>query len=117
VSADQLAPLGLARREGNRGAAEAPGAARRGFGGAAFQYQFSDDKQKILIETKPSRIYHNTYYTVTVFDRATNTLAPVAKNLPAAKSTFAAPVPGLLNAKLSPDGSKLAYVYDNDIYT
>jgi len=117
VSADQLAPLGLAHREGNRGAAGAAGASRRGFGGAAFQYQFSDDKQKILIETQPSRIYHNTYYTCWVFDKSANTLTPVAKHLPAAKSTFAAPVPGVLNAKLSPDGSKLAYVYDNNIYT
>jgi len=111
ISADQLAPLGLAHREAGAGAA-----GRRGFGGGAFQYQFSDDKQKVLISAKPSRVYHNTYYTCWLFDKATNTLTPVAKKLPAATSSFAAPVAGVLNAKLSPDGSKLAYVYDNNIY-
>src|ERR1700760_2520466 len=44
VSADQLAPLHLPQN-GNRGAA----GGRRGFGGGAFQYQLSDDKQKVLI--------------------------------------------------------------------
>ena len=104
VTAEQLAPLGLRQREGNRGAETG----RRGFGGAAFQYQFSTDNQKVLISTKPIRIYHNTFYTVNVFDKTTNTLTPIGKSVPA---------PGLLNAKLSPDGSKVAYVYDNNIYS
>jgi dipeptidyl-peptidase-4 len=103
VNAGQLAPLGLRQREGNRGAVTG----RRG-PGAAFQYQLTDDKQKVLLLTNPIRIYHNTFYTCWIFDRPTNTLTPVAKSVPA---------PGLLNAKLSPDGSKLAYVYDNNIYT
>jgi len=113
VTAEQLAPLGLQHRESNRGGA----GARRGGGGGAFQYQFSADKQKVLLLTKPGRVYHNTYYTCWVFDKASNTLTPAAKDLPAAQSTFAAPVPGVLNAKLSPDGSQLAYVYDNNIYS
>ncbi|HEY4108085.1 S9 family peptidase [Puia sp.] len=117
VSAEQLAPLGLRQREGNR----AVGGGRRGGGGGAFQYQLSDDKQKVLIYTKPVRVYHNTFYTCWVYDRGNNTLTPVAKNLPAPKpGTDLLPVSvyghGILNAKLSPDGKKLAYVYDNNIY-
>jgi len=102
VSADHLALIGIPRRIANAG-----NNTRRGPGGS-FQYQFSTDNQKVLISTKPIRIYHNTFYTVNVFDLTTNTLIPIGKAVPA---------PGLLNAKLSPDGSKVAYVYDNNIYT
>jgi hypothetical protein len=63
VSADQLAPLGIRQREGNRTPGDGPGTrtgagtgARRGFGGGAFQYQLSDEKQKVLIFTKPARL-------------------------------------------------------------
>lgn len=113
VTADQLAPLGLQQREQNSNRS-APG--RRGANGGAFQYQLSDDKQKVLLFTKPIRLYHNTFYTVYVFDRGTNTLTPVAQKLPPPISTFAT-IPGILNAKFSPDGTQLAFVYDNNIYS
>lgn len=100
VTAVQLAPLGLknptaepARARGMRGGAE------------ALHYQFSDDHQKILLFTKPVHSYHNTFYSCWVFNRTTSQLTPIANSRP------------ILNAKISPDGSKVAYVDDNNIYS
>ena len=101
VTAEQLAPLGLAApRERAAGA----GGGRGGRGGGEFGYQFSEDQQKVLLLTKPVREYHNTFYTIFVLDRKNNAVTPIGK----------APV---LNAKISPDGSKVAYVYNNNIYS
>jgi dipeptidyl-peptidase-4 len=97
VSADQLAPLGLSTRERTAGA-------RGGRGGGDFSYQFSDDHERILLLTKPVREYHNTFYNASVFDRKSSTLIPIAQTR-------------ILNARISPDGSKVAYVYDNNIYS
>ena len=103
VTAEQLTPLGLAVRERSAGAARGG----RG-GGEELRYQFCDDQQKVLLFTRPFRQYHNTFYSCWVFDRKTNVITPVAKQFPASS---------LLNAKISPDGSKVAFVYDNNIYS
>src|ERR1700754_1003716 len=84
VSAEQLAPLGLS-------AGERP--AMGGRGARDLAYQFSDDQSKVLFLTKPNREYHNTYYSCWVLDRKSGQLKKVSDN----------PV---LNAKLSPDGTK-----------
>ena len=97
VSAEQLAPLGLPasdQRTNNRG-------------GSELHYQFSDDQQKVLLFTNPHHLYHNTFYSCQVLDRKTNQLIPIATKLPPSS---------LLNAKLSPDGTKLAFVYDNNLW-
>ena len=119
VSAEQLAPLGLPahaqRPNGGRG------------GGDELHYQLSDDQQKALLFTNAKHLYHNTFYSCWVFDRKTNELSPIGKNLPPAASQASAqsssvepantlPAASLLNAKLSPDASKVAFVYDNNLY-
>ena len=112
ISAEQLAPLGLPSRGGSETSRP------RGPRGGAFSYQFSDDHQKVLLYTKPIRIYHDAFYSCWVFDRATGQLTRVAQDRPATSAlTYALPAGYVLNAKLSPDGTKLAYVYDNNIYT
>lgn len=97
VSADQLAPLGLSGRERNTGA-------RGPRGGGELSYQFSEEHSKVLLLSKPVREYHNTFYNAWVFDRKTSTLTPIAQT-------------HILNVKISPDGSKVAYVYNNNIYS
>jgi dipeptidyl-peptidase-4 len=112
ISAEQLAPLGLPSRDRNDAARS------RGPRGGAFSYQFSDDHQKVLLYTKPIRIYHDAFYSCWVFDRTSGNLTKVAQDRPAATVlTYALPAGYILNAKLSPDGTKLAYVYDDNIYT
>ena len=115
VSADQLAPLGLnaPARPAEAGRARGP---RGGAGG--FSYQFSDDHQSILLFTKPIRIYHDAFYSCWVFNRKTGQLTRVAADRPATTVlTYNLPAGYILNAKLSPDGNRLAYVYDNNIYS
>jgi dipeptidyl-peptidase-4 len=97
VSADQLAPLGLSGRERNAGA-------RGPRGGGELSYQFSEDYSKVLLLSKPVREYHNTFYNAWIFDRKSGALIPIAQT-------------HILNAKISPDGSKVAYVYNNNIYS
>ncbi|MBS1659749.1 MAG: DPP IV N-terminal domain-containing protein [Bacteroidetes bacterium] len=99
VSADQLAPLGLQPRERAAGAG-----GRGGRGGGDFAYQLSADQSKVLFLTKPMREYHNTFYILWLLDRKSGAVTQLTKE----------PV---LNAKLSPDASKVAYVYKNDIYS
>src|SRR6185437_376022 len=65
ISAEQLAPLGLPTRDRSDASRF-----RGGRGGGAFSYQFSDDHQKVLLYTKPVRIYHDAFYSCWVFDRA-----------------------------------------------
>lgn len=112
VSAEQLAPLGLPSRE--RGGGES--GRFRGRGGA-FSYAFSDDHNEVLFYTHPIRIYHDAFYSCWVLDRKTGRLTHVAADRPATTVlTYPLPAGYILNAKLSPDGSRLAYVYDNNIY-
>ena len=70
------------------------------------EYAFSADNSKLLIATERQRIWRRSsqaiYY---VWDFATSTLTPVSTN------------PGYQQyAKFSPDGSRVAFVRDNDIY-
>lgn len=109
VTAEQLAPLGLPSRDQAEGAGGRGGrGGGRGFGGGELRYQLSEDQQKVLLFTNAKRLYHNTFYSCQVFDRKTSQLTQIGKGLPPSS---------LLNAKLSPDGSKVGYVYDNNIYT
>ena len=102
ISAEQLSIPG---QPAARGAAAG---GRGGRGGGEMRYMFSDDQQKVLLYTEPRRLYHNTFYSCWVFDRTSNQLSPIGKELPASS---------LLNAKIAPDGSKVAYVYNNDLYS
>lgn len=95
VSAEQLAPLGMQAHERTAGS-------RRG--GGDLEYAFSGDHSRLLLLAKPVREYHNTYHSAWVFDRKTNALLPVARER-------------ILNAKISPDGTKVAYVLNNNIYS
>ena len=111
VTADQLAPLNLATREH----ADRPQGRR---GGGAFSYDLSADHQEILLYTKPVYIYHDAFYACWLFNRKTAQLTKLAADRPATTVLgYALPAGYTLNAKLSPDGAQLAYVYDNNIYT
>jgi dipeptidyl-peptidase-4 len=115
VSADQLAPLGLPTRDrsGNAGNGATPRRRR----GESLLFQLSDDQQKVLLFTNPKEIYHDAFYACWLFDRKTNQLSRIAANLPASTVlTYPLPPAYLLNAKLCPDGSKVAFVYDNNLY-
>jgi dipeptidyl-peptidase-4 len=94
---------GARQGRGGRGAG-----GRGGFGGGETRYELSEDQQTVLLYTDAKRVYHNTFYTCWIFDKKTGQMTRVAKNFPASS---------ILNAKLSPDGSKVAYVYDNNIYS
>jgi dipeptidyl-peptidase-4 len=67
----------------------------------------SDDQQKILLYANAKRVYHNTFSSIWVYDRGAAKLSQAGKQFGEGQ---------LLNAKFSPDGSKLAYVFDNNIY-
>jgi dipeptidyl-peptidase 4 len=76
--------------------------------GSRFQRSMlSDDQQKILLYANAKRSYHNTFSSVWIYDRVTQKLSQAGKQFGESQ---------LLNAKFSPDGSKLAYVFDNNIY-
>lgn len=67
-------------------------------------YTFSRDERKLLIETKKTRIYRRSYTTVPyVFDLATKKLSSIT-DVPVLHPTF------------SPDGEKVAYVKENNLY-
>ncbi|MXV17267.1 prolyl oligopeptidase family serine peptidase [Pedobacter sp. HMF7056] len=76
------------------------------FGGA--RYAFSADQQIVLLMNTHHREYHNTFYTAQVLDRTTGKVTAIGKGL---KDGY------LLNPELSPNGTKVAFVYDNNIYT
>lgn len=111
VTAEQLAPLGLAAKDHS----DRP--QRRGRY-SDLNYELSADHQEVLLLTKPIYIYHDAFYTCWLFNRKTNQLTKLAGDRPAS-TVLGYPLPAayLLNAKLSPDGSQLAYVYNNNIYT
>lgn len=67
-------------------------------------YRFSDDEQKIMLLTDREGIYrHSAKYNVYVYDRASDNIAVVADDK-------------ILHADFSPDGRRVAYVYDNNLY-
>ncbi|MBN1112613.1 MAG: S9 family peptidase [Bacteroidales bacterium] len=68
-------------------------------------YSFSDDESKVLLTTNKNYIYRHSftadYY---IFDRKTKTFTAVSKNGAQQSATF------------SPDGSKVAFVRDNNLF-
>ncbi len=77
--------------------------AETGFGG----YSFSADEKKILIETKEEALYRYSYY-ATYFIHDLNTGKTQALIAGEKNKTRL--------ASFSPDGTKVAYVYDNNIF-
>ena len=77
--------------------------AETGFGG----YSFSADEKKILIETKEEALYRYSYY-ATYFIHDLNTGKTQALIAGEKNKTRL--------ASFSPDGNKVAYVYDNNIF-
>lgn len=68
-------------------------------------YQFIKDESKLLIATETEHIYrHSTRENYYVYDRKSTTLTPVSKGGKQMYATF------------SPDGNKVAFVRDNNIY-
>jgi dipeptidyl-peptidase-4 len=71
-------------------------------------FSFSEDDKKILLFTNTKKVWRlNTKGDYWVFDRNTNTLKQVGKDRPASSLMF---------AKFSPDGSKVAYVSEYNLY-
>jgi dipeptidyl-peptidase 4 len=69
----------------------------------------SDDGQKVLIFTNTKRVWrYNTKGDYWVYDMAAKTLKQIGKNRPGSSLMF---------AKLSPDGTKAAYVSEHNIFT
>ena len=72
-------------------------------------FSFSSDQQKILLFTNTQRVWRlNTKGDYWVFDFKTHTLKQLGQGLPPASLMF---------AKFSPDGTKIAYVSENNIYS
>jgi dipeptidyl-peptidase-4 len=71
-------------------------------------FSFSDDNKKVLLFTNTKKVWRlNTRGDYWVFDRNTNSLQQVGKGRPASSLMF---------AKLSPDGTKVAYVSEYNLY-
>ena len=67
-------------------------------------YEFSRDESKLLLKTETQHIYrHSALHKVYVFDTKANTIQLLDKEK-------------VLHATLSPDGGKVAYVKENNIY-
>lgn len=70
-------------------------------------YSFSGDERKLMIETDHEPIYRYSYYAYNyIFDRASKALVPLS-DVTKAKQRL---------ATFSPDGTKAAFVRDNDLY-
>ncbi|MBL7945929.1 MAG: S9 family peptidase [Flavobacteriales bacterium] len=70
-------------------------------------YSFSGDEKKLMIETESEPIYRYSYFAHHyVYDRASKKLAPLT-DVTKAKQRL---------ATFSPDGSRAAFVRDNDLY-
>jgi dipeptidyl-peptidase-4 len=68
-------------------------------------YTFSKNEQRILLETKKERIYRHSYTAeYYIWDIPTKSLTPLSVNGPQQVATF------------SPDGERIAFVRDNNIY-
>jgi dipeptidyl-peptidase 4 len=87
------------------GAALVPAGAREPI--AIDGYSFSGDEKKLMIETESEPIYRYSYFAHHyVYDRASKKLVPLT-DLSKAKQRL---------ATFSPDGSRAAFVRDNDLY-
>lgn len=72
-------------------------------------FSLSKDKSKLLIFTNTAKVWrYNTRGDYWVFDQSTSKLQQVGKNRPAQS---------LMYAKLSPDGKKVAYVSEHNIFS
>lgn len=72
-------------------------------------FAFSEDQQKILLFTNTTKVWRlNTKGDYWIFNFKTNVLTQIGKNLPPSSLMF---------AKFSPDGSSVAYVSGNNIYS
>ncbi|HUM48089.1 MAG TPA: DPP IV N-terminal domain-containing protein, partial [Chitinophagales bacterium] len=68
-------------------------------------YQFSEDEEQVLFETKAERIYrHSSRASWFVYDRAAKTLLPLSNGGKQQNPSF------------SPDKSKVAFVRDNNVF-
>jgi dipeptidyl-peptidase-4 len=72
-------------------------------------FSFSSDEQKILLFTNTKRVWRlKTKGDYWVFNFKTNKLTQIGKSLPTSSLMF---------AKFSPDGNKIAYVSENNVYS
>jgi dipeptidyl-peptidase 4 len=75
---------------------------------ALSAYQFSTDNNRLLIFTNTARVWrYNTRGDYWVYDFPTGKLTPVGRNRPSQSLMF---------AKLSPDGKRVAYVSEQNLY-
>jgi dipeptidyl-peptidase 4 len=75
-----------------------------GFSGNVDSYSFSDDESKIIIENDGEQIYrHSQNATVHIYDIKSKDISSLSKDKVA-------------NAELSPDNSKVAYTFKNNLY-
>lgn len=71
-------------------------------------FSFSDDQKKVLIFTNTKRVWrYETRGDYWVLDLATSQLKQIGKGLPSSSLMF---------AKFSPDGSRVAYVSEHNVY-
>lgn len=71
-------------------------------------FSISDDLNKVLVFTNSKRVWrYNTRGDYWLLDRASGSLKQLGKNLPESSLMF---------AKLSPDGTKAAYVSEHNVY-
>ena len=72
-------------------------------------FTFSEDQQKVLLFTNTKKVWRlNTKGDYWVFDFKTNMLTRLGKSLPTSSLMF---------AKFSPDGTKIAYLSENNLYS
>lgn len=72
-------------------------------------FSFSEDQQKVLLFTNTQKVWRlNTKGDYWVFNFESNELKQIGKDLPPASLMF---------AKFSPDGKRIAYVSENNIYS
>ena len=68
-------------------------------------YSFSKNESQILIETETESIYRHSYKAVYyIYSTNSKKITPLSKNEP------------IMFASFSPDGKKIAYVKDNNLY-
>jgi dipeptidyl-peptidase-4 len=75
------------------------------FNGSIESYIFSSDESKILITSSSEQVYRHSSKAIThLYDRNKKSL------------THIFPTGKIINPEISPDGNKVAFVYDNNLY-